>query len=143
MPPFVPHRTVALSGLAFLAASGGAFAQSSDAPTRAIETQILAGDGEPRCQPQELRLPADANIDLRIQNGGRRAILVRAPDLFADGRVRSAAGAANETTGGYRVEAGGTAQIIVKTPPQGQYRYECADPVGGGPVMGGTLSVVR
>lgn len=139
-----PFALVASLGcLAALAASGEALAQSSDAPTRAIETLILVGDGEPRCQPQELRLPADANVDLRIQNGGSRAILVRAPDLFADDRVRSATSAASETAGGYRVNGGATAQIIVKTPPQGQYRYECADPTGAGAVMNGTMTVVR
>ena len=141
-PPALICRLV-LSCLPMTVPAGGAIAQTSDHPTRPIEALVQVGDGQPRCQPQELRLPADANVDLRIRNGGSRAVVVRVPDLFADDRVRSATGAAADGAGGYRVEAGANAQMIVKTPPQGQYRYECADTGGAGSAMSGVLTVVR
>jgi hypothetical protein len=136
-------RRLVLLCLPMAIPAGGALAQASDHPTRPIEALVQVSDGQPRCQPQELRLPADANVDLRIRNGGSRAVVVRVPDLFADDRVRSATGAAADGAGGYRVEAGANAQMIVKTPPQGQYRYECADTGGAGSAMSGVLTVVR
>ena len=143
MRPPALVRMLVLSCLSAAVPTGSVLAQASDQPTRPIEALVQVGDGQPRCQPQELRLPAEANVDLRIQNGSGRSVVVRAPDLFADDRVRSATGAAADGSGGYRVEGGANAQIMVKSPPQGQYRYECADASGAGSGMNGTLTVVR
>lgn len=143
MRPPALARSLALPCLAFLASTGAALSQASDHPTRPIEALILVGDAAPRCQPQELRLPAEANVDLRIQNGGGRAIVVRAPELFAADRLRSSTGAVADGSGGFRVEGSTNAQMILKTPPQGQYRYECADTGGGSGGVSGVLTVVR
>src|SRR3954453_3725564 len=73
-----------------------ALAQTADEQTRPPEILVTAKDGTPRCEPQELRVPADAHIDLRIQNQGGRSVVVRAPDLFGSDRLR---GATNATKG--------------------------------------------
>jgi hypothetical protein len=112
---------------AVVAATGPAGAQTTDEQKRPPEIQVLVQDGSPRCEPQELRVPADANIDLRIQNQGGRAVVLHAPDLFGGARVRGATNAARDGEG-YRVAGHENGQLIVQTPPQGAYRFACTDP---------------
>jgi hypothetical protein len=125
-----------------LAASGAALAQTSDEQKRPPEIVILVKDGNPRCEPQELRVPADANIDLRIQNQGGRSVVVRAPDLFGGDRVRGAINATKEGDG-YMVASRQDGQMIVHTPPQGEYRFACADQGTAAGEMAGKLVTVN
>ena len=131
-----------LISAAVLAASGAALGQTSDEQKRPPEIQVLVKDGNPRCEPQELRVPADANIDLRIQNQGGRSVVVRAPDLFGGDRVRGATNATKEGDG-YVVAARQNGQMIVHTPPQGEYRFGCADQGTGAGEMAGKLVTVN
>lgn len=127
---------------AVLVGSGAALAQTSDEQKRPPEIQLLVKDGNPRCEPQELRVPADANIDLRIQNQGGRSVVVRAPDLFGGDRVRGATNATKDGDG-YAVAGHQNGQMIVHTPPQGQYRFGCADQGTAAGEMAGTLVTVN
>ena len=137
----MPMRAcIALIAATVLAGPG--VAQTSDEQKRPPEIQILVKDGNPRCEPQELRVPADANIDLRIQNQSGRAVVVRAPDLFGGARVRGATNAAKEADG-YVVASRENAQLIVHTPPQGEYRYGCADQGSAAGEMAGKLVTVN
>jgi hypothetical protein len=130
MRPPALVRSFAPACLAILASTGLALPQASDHPTRPIEALILVGDAAPRCQPQELRLPAEANVDLRIQNGGGKAIVVRAPELFAQDRVRSSTGATADGSGGFRVEGSANAQMLLKTPPRASTATSAPTPAG-------------
>jgi Cupredoxin-like domain len=128
------------AGLA-AALSSAALAQTSDEQKRPPEIQIVH-DGDPRCEPQELRVPADANIDLRIQNQSGRAVVVHAPDLFGGARVRAATNATKDGDG-YAVASRANAQMIVQTPPQGEYRYACSDQGAAAGQMTGKLVTVN
>jgi cupredoxin-like protein len=119
-----------------------ALAQTADEQTRPPEILVTAKDGTPRCEPQELRVPADAHIDLRVQNQGGRSVVVRAPDLFGSDRVRGATNATKEGDG-YMVAGHHNGQMIVHTPPQGQYRFACADQGAVAGEMAGTLVTVK
>ena len=119
-------RLSTLVSTVVLTASGGALGQTTDEQKRPPEIQIVVHDGDPRCEPQELRVPADANIDLRIQNQSARPVVVRAPDLFGGARVRGATNATKDGDG-YTVASRVDAQMIVHTPPQGEYRFACSD----------------
>jgi hypothetical protein len=125
-------------------AATAAHAQAKDQVTRPIEVLVVARDQEPRCEPQELRVPAEANIDLRVQNQGTKSVAVRAPDLFREDSVRTVTGAtAEQGKRGYVVDANGQAQWIVLTPGRGRYEFTCADPAGNMAEMKGTLTAVR
>ena len=121
-------------------AAGAASAQTSDEQKRPPEIQLLVKDGAPRCDPQELRVPADANIDLRIQNQSGRSVVIHAPDLFGAARVRGATNATREGDG-YVVAGHQSAQMIVHTPPQGEYRFACADQGATGDMAGKLVTV--
>ena len=134
---FAPLVTAAV-----LVASGAALAQTSDEQKRPPEILFTVRDQAPRCEPQELRVPADANIDLRIQNQGGRSVVVRAPDLFGSDRVRGATNATKDGDG-YMVAGRQDGQMIVHTPPQGEYRFACADQGTAAGEMAGKLVTVN
>ena len=140
--PLTVITTALLLGLA-ATASHPARAQSSDQVTRPIEVLVIVRDQAPRCEPQELRVPAQANIDLRIQNQGTRSVAIQAPDLFKDDAVRGATGATQQGNDAYVVQGGQNAQMIVLTPPRGQYRFACTSPGTAAGEMTGTLTAVR
>lgn len=137
------HRSVRVSLgrtlLASLMATGvwagsrTALSQSTSQSTRPIEVVVLVKDSAPRCEPQELRVPADVNVDLRIQNTGARSVLFSSPDWLKGDAVRTATNAQRDPNGGYVVAAGQSAQMIVKSPPAGQHALICAEAGGGNP----------
>lgn len=94
---------------------------------------MLVKDQAPRCEPQELRVPAEVNVDLRIQNTGTRSVLFSAPDWLKGDAVRTATNAERDASGGYVIAAGQSAQMIVKSPPAGQHPLVCAEAGGGNP----------
>lgn len=106
-----------------------ALAQASGQRAEAVEVSVAVRDASPRCDPGELRLPADATIDLRVRNGGARPIAFRSSELFKSDRVSGATNAEPEKDPtGYVVAAGHTGQMLVRTPPAGRYNAVCADP---------------
>jgi hypothetical protein len=142
MTAHIRLATLASATGLFIALPGAALAQTSDEQKRPPEIQIVVRDGDPRCEPQELRVPADANIDLRIQNQSGRAVVVHAPDLFGGARVRAATDATKDGDG-YAVASRANAQMIVQTPPQGEYRYACSDQGAAAGQMTGKLVTVN
>lgn len=140
-----PLRMLCLAAaVAALAATAtSAAAQGSGQRAASLEVTVLVRDEAPRCDPPELRIPADANVDLQIRNQGTRAIAFRAPDWFKSGQVTAATNARAEANAtGYIVAAGQTGRLMVKAPPAGQSQVTCADPAGGeGQTL--TLSSVR
>ncbi len=139
----MPVRTSLLGLLpAALLAATAAQAQTLDRQNRPPEVLVVVKDEAPRCEPQQLRVPARANIDLRITNQGKRSVLVSAPDMFKDDRVRGATNAKQEQ-GGYVVEHGQTAQFIVLTPEEGEYKFGCVEPGRADVATTGSLVTVR
>ena len=135
-------RLLTVLSAVVLTAPCAVLAQTSDEQKRPPEIQILVKEGDPRCEPQELRVPADANIDLRIQNQTGRTVVVRAPDLFGGDRVRGATNATKDGDG-YAVAGRQNGQMIVHTPPQGEYRFACADQGAAAGEMAGKLVTIN
>jgi hypothetical protein len=122
--------------------SSAALAQTIDRQNRPPEVLVVVRDDAPRCEPQELRVPSKANIDLRITNQGTRAVLVSAPELFTGDQVRAAQNAKKQADG-YLVEPKQNAQFIVLTPPDGQYRFACVEPGKADAQAPGSLVTIR
>lgn len=139
-------RLAALAGVAaaFALAPGGAQAQGSGQRQEGLEVLIVVRDEAPRCDPGELRLPANANVNLRIRNGGTKSVAFRAPDLMKTDAVRGAKNAQPEANdAGYVIAGGQTGEFVVKAPPAGQYAASCADPASRTEGQKLTVSVVR
>jgi hypothetical protein len=138
------HARQTLLGLlpAALLAATAAQAQTVDRQNRPPEVLVVVKDEAPRCEPQQLRVPSRANIDLRITNQGKRSVLVSAPDMFKDDRVRGVTNA-KEANGGYVIEHGQTAQFIVLTPEEGEYKFGCVEPGQAAAETTGSLVTVR
>jgi hypothetical protein len=125
-------------------AAAGAQAQGSGQRQEGVEVLIAVRDEAPRCDPGELRLPADANVNLRIRNGGTKSVAFRAADLMKSDAVRGAKNAQPEAgDAGYVVSGGQTAEFVVKAPAAGQYAASCADPASSNEGQKITVSVAR
>lgn len=131
-----------LLAAAAIPAAGVVLAQTVDRQNRPPEVIVVVRDDAPRCEPQELRVPSKANIDLRITNQGTRTVLISAPQLFTDDQVRAAQNAKKQGDG-YLVEPKQNAQFIVLTPEDGQYRFACVEPNQANAESTGSLVTVR
>lgn len=118
--------------------------QRGDKVLPPIEILAELVGGTVRCSPPEVRLPAQDEIDLRLVNRSDQTVTVAGPELFSDRNLVRSEGdvvhAASDQA--YVVKPNGTARVIVRTPPAGQYRYTCAGNRSQGTPSGGTLTIV-
>jgi hypothetical protein len=92
-----------------------------------IEIVAEMVDGRLRCEPAELRLPAESAVQLQIVNRTKEQVTLTAPRMFENKNVLHHDGdlvhvASND---GYLVKQGGTGTLRVRTLAEGQYPYGC------------------
>lgn len=108
--------------------------------------EIVTGlkDNVPSCEPSELRIPAGQPIDLRIVNRSDQQFTLAGPIIFADQNLIRFEGDVVHSAGnaGYIVKASGTARIILRTPPAGDYEFTCANTRNQGTPFRGKMTVV-
>ena len=124
--------------------SGVPAAESGGQQLPPIEIVTGVEGGAAKCEPGELRLPANQTVDLRIINKSDRQFTLAAPKIFDDGHLVRFEGDTIHAAGGagYSVKANGTARIILRTPEAGEYPFTCADTRNQGSPFRGKLTVV-
>ena len=93
----------------------------------AVDLIMTADKGAAICAPAELRLPANADVSIRVQNRSSTQIVLTAPEMFENKNVLHHDGdvvhvASNE---GYTVKQNGKGEIRIRTIAPGQYPFGC------------------
>ena len=105
-----------------------ATASNGAAPTFPTPVEIAMDvlDGQAVCRSQTARLPAHDLIALRLRNNAVRPIMFVAPAFFqASEGMRTDDFRYNVDRGGFLAQAGDTTEIVLRTPPAGEYGYVC------------------
>ena len=101
-------------------------APSSDAMPP-VELTINMQGAQPICEPTELRLPANTNVELHVISHVDKPVTITMPGQFANGRVLHADGdlvhVASED--GYLVKQNGRGTLRLRTQEAGQQEYAC------------------
>lgn len=127
------HTLLGLCATALLLAAVPALAQgkplappASDAMPP-VELTIALQDGKPVCEPAELRLPADTNVDLKIVSRADVPIILTMGDQFDNKRVLHSDGDLVHVMSekGYTVKQNGTGNLRLRTLATGEYPYAC------------------
>ena len=137
--------------LLILLAGGSALAQgkpkeppSNEAMTPANLT-ITMEDGKPVCAPAELRLPAGANVELRIESTATKpVVLTMEGGQFENSQVLHHSGDLGHVMSekGFTVKQNGKAMIRLRTVAAGEYAYACtstgnmSEPFRGKAILG-------
>lgn len=125
-----PRPTLRLmlgAGLAAAASFGPALAQAPAAHD--VEIGMGTVNGEVRCTPTRVRVPASQTVDLLVTNGSERQLWFVAPEFFARGRrVESAGFAVDLTKGGFLVAPQSKVGVRLLSPGPGEYYYSCYEP---------------
>lgn len=119
-------------------------AEAGGQPLPPIEIVTGVEGGAAKCEPGDLRLPANQTVDLRIINKSDQQFTLAAPKIFDDGHLVRFEGDTIHVAGGegYSVKANGTARIILRTPEAGEYPFTCANTRNQGTPFRGKLTVV-
>lgn len=88
---------------------------------------IVMKDGKPVCEPAELALPADTNVELQVKSSANQTVTLTMQDQFENGHVLHAEGdqghAASEK--GYTIKPNGNATIKIRTLSAGERPFAC------------------
>ncbi|WP_331290369.1 MULTISPECIES: cupredoxin domain-containing protein [Methylobacterium] len=108
-----------------------------------VDLTMTAENGAAKCAPAELRLPADTDVSIRVQNKSTSQIVLTAPQIFENKNVLHHDGdvvhvASNE---GYTVKQNGKGEIRVRTIAAGQYPYGCTSVNDKSQPFRGTLTL--
>ena len=124
--------------------SGVPAAESGGQPLPPIEIVTGVEGDAAKCEPGDLRLPANQTVDLRIINKSDQQFTLAAPKIFDDGHLVRFEGDTIHVAGGegYSVKANGTARIILRTPAAGEYPFTCANTRNQGSPFRGKLTIV-
>jgi hypothetical protein len=91
-----------------------------------VEITIDVLNDEAVCGPQRVRLPAHDLIALRLRNNAVQPVMFVAPSFFqASEGMRTDVFSYNVDRGGFLAAAGDTMEIVLRTPPPGEYGYVC------------------
>ncbi len=91
-----------------------------------VEIAMDVLNGEAVCRSQTARLPAHDLIALRLRNNAGRPIMFAAPAFFqASQGMQTDDFRYNVDRGGFLAQAGDTTEIVLRTPPAGEYGYVC------------------
>lgn len=150
MPMPRHSRLVAAAALAALAGGPARAAQDLPPPQAGgdrmppVEVTIEAENDALRCEPGELRLPADSDVALRLANRSREQVTIAAPRIFENRNVLHHDGDVVHvaSNNGYLVKAGGTGEIRLRTAAPGSYPFTCTGNNSQGTPFKGTLTLV-
>jgi hypothetical protein len=97
------------------------------AATPPIALTMSVEDGGAKCDPAEIRLLANSDVELQISNQSKDQITLTAPRIFENKNVLHHDGdlvhvASND---GYLVKANGKGVLKVRTIAEGRYPYGC------------------
>ncbi|SDA30114.1 hypothetical protein SAMN02799622_04642 [Methylobacterium sp. UNC378MF] len=120
--------------------AGGAGAAGT-MPT--VDLIMTVENGAAKCAPADLRLPADTDVSIRVQNHTTSQIVLTAPQIFENKNVLHHDGdvvhvASND---GYTVKQNGKGEIRVRTIAAGQYPYGCTSVNDKSQPFRGTLTL--
>ena len=128
-------RNVVLAFAAVTAALSGqpAWAESKPLPPPAsdamppVELQIGLKDGKAICEPADLRLPADTNIELHLTSSADRPVTITMAGQFENARVLHADGDVGHVASekGYTIKPNGKATIRLRSLPPGETPFAC------------------
>ena len=123
----------ALGTLCLVLSADLAYAEGKPLPPPAsdgkpvMELTIDMKDGKVVCSPNELRLPADTNAELRVISHANQIVTLTIDGQFENGLVLHADGdvghAASEK--GYTIKQNGNATIKIRTMSAGERPYGC------------------
>lgn len=113
-----------------------------------IKIELDAADGiNGLCSPDPLRLPADTDVDLQLDNRGMTEVSFSAPVFFSANRVIDRdGGEVMETSGGsllLSVPPGGTTSVRLRTTQQGEFDYKCFLRARPGETFDGSILVMN
>ncbi|MGH1575276.1 cupredoxin domain-containing protein [Methylobacterium sp. P31] len=108
-----------------------------------VELTMTVENGAAKCAPAELRLPANADVSIHVQNRSSSQIVLTAPRIFENKNVLHHDGdvvhvASNE---GYTVKQNGKGEIRVRTIAAGQYPFGCTSVNDRSQPFKGTLTL--
>jgi hypothetical protein len=120
---------------------GGAASAAETAPS--VDLTMTVQNGAAACAPAELRLPAETEVNIRVQNHSTSQIVLTAPQIFENKNVIHHDGdvvhvASNE---GYTVKQNGKGEIRVRTIAAGQYPFGCTSVNDKSQPFKGTLTL--
>ncbi|TGN43639.1 hypothetical protein E4L95_20440 [Paracoccus liaowanqingii] len=115
--------------------TGNAASAQEASPTDAVDGLVVAVEigigtvnGEMRCGPPRVRLPPADVFELNIINNADIPALFAAPKFFEAARILDRNGQAfNSVYGGFVVDPNETIEIVIQTPPVGEYYYVCSN----------------
>jgi plastocyanin len=136
---------------ACLALGGSAFAAEQLPPPKAsgdgsppVEVTISAEGSGTRCEPAELRMPADSDVSLTFVNQAPYPATVTAAKQFENKQVLHHDGGvvhiANES--GFTVRGNVRGEVKLRTLPPGEYEFSCATTRSQGQPFHGKLVLV-
>jgi hypothetical protein len=103
-----------------------------------IEIEMGTVNGEVTCGRREIRLPAGDVINLHVINGSEVWLRFTAPQFLTAAQPMSANHPTiDPATGGFMVGARGKAELVLRTPPPGDYAFACNE-IGKSPRMEST-----
>jgi plastocyanin len=131
---------------------GGTLALAEQKPTSAPKNEDLQPpvqlvaelvDGRIRCDPAELRLPAQTNVQLQIVNRTKHQVTLTAPKMFENKNVLHHDGDLVHVASddGYLIKQGGEGLLRVRTLAEGQYPYACTSTNDRNAPFKGTLTL--
>ena len=108
-----------------------------------VDLTMTVENGVPTCAPAELRLPADTDVSIKVQNRSTSQFVLTAPQIFENKNVLHHDGdvvhvASNE---GYTVKQNGKGEIRVRTIGAGQYPFGCTSVNDRSKPFQGTLTL--
>lgn len=108
-----------------------------------VELTMDVENGAARCEPADLRLPADSDVALRIVNRSKHQFTLTAPRIFENKNVLHHDGdlAHVASDDGYTVKANGKGDLRVRTIAAGQYPFACTSVQNQSEPFRGTLTL--
>jgi hypothetical protein len=120
---------------------GGAAPAAETMPS--VDLTMTVENGAAKCAPAELRLPADTDVSIHVENHSTSQIVLTAPQIFENKNVLHHDGdvvhvASNE---GYTVKQNGKGELRVRTIAAGQYPFGCTSVNDRSQPFKGTLTL--
>ncbi|WP_018263794.1 cupredoxin domain-containing protein [Methylobacterium sp. WSM2598] len=140
-----------LAGLLLAALAGAALAANDLPPPKAggdamppVQLTITSENGAAKCEPAELRLPANSNVALEVTNRSSARVTLTAPQIFQNKNVLHHDGdvvhvASNDA---YLVKENGTGEIRLRTIGPGEYTFGCTSVTAQSKPFEGKLTLV-
>ncbi|MGY2049824.1 hypothetical protein [Methylobacterium sp. JK268] len=151
MPNSLPRLRGGLAGLLLAGLAAGPALAANDLPPPKngdtmppVSLTITSENGAPKCDPAELRLPADSNVALQVVNQSKDEVTLTAPKIFENRYVLHHDGdvvhVANND--GYVVKQNGRGEIRLRTIAPGQYTFGCTSVTARNKPFEGKLTLV-